>query len=921
MRDDQLLSCRIFLSLITVAMSSDPIRFTRPPMSLYLTRSDGIHPKNGSLHCVADCVHSTCYPIMYSWLYNGTLLHKSTSIREMYENGTIFIAKVNRRVAGWYQCRAVAVRGGWGVMSEPVEVKQVVFSNTFLHPPKSRSVVRHMPAVFQCIPSPMIPPAVITWHFNREIITSTSKHRVLPHGELFIPNVTDELVGKYKCIATNPATGEAIKDGATLTIVKNHLSILKPRRMSLNHRSFVVNAGEEVDIDCVTHSAEWPDRVTWTQNRRPVFTFEGENVKKSQWYCLNLGPVSSEHAGEYECQVAFGRVEFKVTVNLTVKEPLVTSVQPSSVISLSPTHLNTTITCNSSGSPHSTLALYHNTQLVNTTSGINQLIHTTHEIGIYQCVANSSVRWSSQHVIVSGSLPTFPDGRKDFLSLNGTTTLELHCNAIGVPKPNATRWKWRRNVGDSWKNLSAIQGKTTVNEDLLIVEDVDQADGGLYMCISENVIGKEKKVWDVTIIDPIFKIESITMTTATTARLYLSMRGALDDVSFDVKYESSDGQQQEMVHLDQYRNYVDLFNLVPETPYHITVTVSAGTYRLDDSLHFNTSDAKPSVQPIITQVSIISPFTIRVNWSQPSLPPYQPVLGYIVQYQQDGTNSIYDMRVTKQMFTPIKRLESNTTYKIWVMAFNEYGHGIKSHTRTVTTPQVEVVTKTTDPSNPESNTATDNISLGVILGVVGGVFVVVVVIIVVVVLMRRKDTISKQKAQMEAVVAKWEEAKDTTNKQLYFSEPDDTTPSDSFHDSPEHKKSRIFEPIVIPPSDTMNEIDDFVPGYASIGDQNESETRQEPTDSNHRSNTYSQQSPHDDGIPDYAKVNESTKKKYRSRQSIIKLSMNSNLNSIDDIAVMDYAELDMPPGGPPPVVEPEDMVDYAEIDFTQTHTE
>ena len=253
-------------------------------------------------------------------------------------------------------------------------------------------------------------------------------------------------------------------------------------------------------------------------------------------YCLNLGPVSSEHAGEYECQVAFGRVEFKVTVNLTVKgnvsllrllywrdashntldycirgmhasklfhlisEPLVTSVQPSSVISLSPTHLNTTITCNSSGSPHSTLALYHNTQLVNTTSGINQLIHTTHEIGIYQCVANSSVRWSSQHVIVSGSLPTFPDGRKDFLSLNGTTTLELHCNAIGVPKPNATRWKWRRNVGDSWKNLSAIQGKTTVNEDLLIVEDVDQADGGLYMCISENVIGKEKKVWDVTII-------------------------------------------------------------------------------------------------------------------------------------------------------------------------------------------------------------------------------------------------------------------------------------------------------------------------------------------------------------------------------------------------------------------------------------
>ena len=67
----------------------------------------------------------------------------------------------------------------------------------------------------------------------------------------------------------------------------------------------------------------------------------------------------------------------------------------------------------------------------------------------------------------------------------------------------------------------------------------------------------------------------------------------------------------------------------------------------------------------------------------------------------------------------------------------------------------------------------------------------------------------------------------------------------------------------------------------------------------------------DDGVPDYAKVIEKSKKKYRSRSS---LKINSD--SLDKgIEVMDYAELDMPPGGPVPVVSTEDKVDYAEIDF------
>lgn len=151
---------------------------------------------------------------------------------------------------------------------------------------------------------------------------------------------------------------------------------------------------------------------------------------------------------------------------------------------------------------------------------------------------------------------------------------------------------------------------------------------------------------------------------------------------------------------------------------------------------------------------------------------------------------------------------------------------------------------------------------------------------------------------------------------LLCSAPEGPTPTvSSTHSSPALEKKPIDAlPVMICVLDSPDDEEDFVPGYASI-DQN-AEHQQQSTLSRQPSNAESHLSiQRDDGIPDYATVNERTKKKYRSRGSLVKL----NLTLMDkDIKVMDYAELDMPPGGPVPVVQPEDTVDYAEIDFTRT---
>ena len=74
---------------------------------------------------MAECADSTYNPVSYTWLYNGEVLNGNTSIRQIYRNGTISILKIHTRVSGWYQCRAMTSKGNWGILTAPVEVKEV----------------------------------------------------------------------------------------------------------------------------------------------------------------------------------------------------------------------------------------------------------------------------------------------------------------------------------------------------------------------------------------------------------------------------------------------------------------------------------------------------------------------------------------------------------------------------------------------------------------------------------------------------------------------------------------------------------------------------------------------------------------------------------------------------------------------------
>jgi translation initiation factor IF-1 len=308
-----LLKSTIFYCVITGILSANPIDFTQIPENLYLTGVSGIRP-NGSLHCVAECADPECNPVSYTWLHNGEVLSENTSSRRIYGNGTISILKVTSSVSGWYQCRAMAGGGNWGIFTAPVEVKKVVFKNKFIFPPKSRDVPRNNPAILQCQPYKMTPPAIISWSFKGSPLQTSSLYRVLSHGDLLIQQVNKDSVGKYKCFATNPVTKQSTSAAARLSIADGSASLAQPSQMSLKHRNMTVNVGDNVTIDCIPHADRRPSRVIWRHNGKKLLLPE----KSYQW-CLNLGPTQVEHEGLYECDMEFEEMSFRVSVNLTVQ--------------------------------------------------------------------------------------------------------------------------------------------------------------------------------------------------------------------------------------------------------------------------------------------------------------------------------------------------------------------------------------------------------------------------------------------------------------------------------------------------------------------------------------------------------------------------------------------------------------------------
>lgn len=86
----------------------------------------------------------------------------------------------------------------------------------------------------------------------------------------------------------------------------SNLSILVPPQISpFEFGEEAINAGEVTMLNCFVMKGDFPLRIHWTLNGKPLDHFIGisfsNNKRSSQ---LNIESVSSEHAGEYTCHAS-----------------------------------------------------------------------------------------------------------------------------------------------------------------------------------------------------------------------------------------------------------------------------------------------------------------------------------------------------------------------------------------------------------------------------------------------------------------------------------------------------------------------------------------------------------------------------------------------------------------------------------------
>lgn len=106
-----------------------------------------------------------------------------------------------------------------------------------------------------------------------------------------------------------------------------------------------------------------------------------------------------------------------------------------------------------------------------------------HDQGRYQCMAHNMVgtRESSAATLTVHEKPRFNKEPSDVVAASGKSVV-FHCSVYGEPTPTVM---WRREDGKMPVGRARI-----MDDKSLLIDNVQTADEGLYICDAENVVGR-----------------------------------------------------------------------------------------------------------------------------------------------------------------------------------------------------------------------------------------------------------------------------------------------------------------------------------------------------------------------------------------------------------------------------------------------
>ncbi|NXJ96760.1 IGS10 protein, partial [Corythaixoides concolor] len=453
-------------------------------------------------------------PKIFWLLPSSDMISSSTARYFLHVNGSLSVSQVKPFDAGEYTCVARNPGGDdtklykLDVVATPPIINGLSVNKTIM----KVTAVRHSKKQIDCR-AEGTPPPQITWIMPDNIFLTAPYYgsRIVVHnnGTLEIRNLRPSDTAEFICVARNDG-------GESMLVVQLEVLEMLRRPMFKNpfNEKIIAKPGKTTVLNCSVDGNPPPD-ISWML---PNGTWFSNGIRTSQFLTGSTGTLTvynpdRDRAGKYRCAARnkVGYIEKLIILEVGQKPNILThSKGPVKGIGGESLSLH----CLSDGSPKPNTAwtlpggsVLDRPQinrkyilLENGTLVIREA--TIHDRGNYVCKAHNNAGDASVTVpvVIVAYPPRITNRPPQAMHTMPGVAVQLHCTALGIPKPEITWELPDHSVLSTGHRGRASGGKLLHPPGTLLIQNPRPSDSGAYKCTAKNHLGSDFTVTYVHII-------------------------------------------------------------------------------------------------------------------------------------------------------------------------------------------------------------------------------------------------------------------------------------------------------------------------------------------------------------------------------------------------------------------------------------
>uniref|UniRef100_F7GEA8 Immunoglobulin superfamily member 10 n=1 Tax=Monodelphis domestica TaxID=13616 RepID=F7GEA8_MONDO len=453
-------------------------------------------------------------PQIFWLLPSNDIISSSTDRYLLHDNGSLSISKVKLLDSGEYMCVARNPSGDdtrlyrLDVVSKLPLINGLYSNKTVIR----ATAVRHSKKYLDCR-AEGTPPPQIMWIMPDNIFLTApyygSRITVHKNGTLEIRNVRLTDTADFICIVRNDG-GESI-----LVVQLKVLEMLRrPTFRNPFNEKIVAQPGKPLALNCSVDGNP-PPEIIWLLPNGTRFSGGTSNSRYQLGRngSLIIMKPTRDDAGKYRCTARnqVGYIEKLIILEIGQKPVILTYVLG---MIKGITGESVTLHCMSDGSPKPNIIWTVPSGHVIDRPQMNgkYILHengtlvipkaTPHDRGSYACKAQNTI--GEAVITIPVMIVAYPPRitnrpPRNVRTLTGAA-IQLHCVALGIPKPEVTWEMPDHSVLSAAKKVRSTGSELLRPQGTLILQNPKTSDSGMYTCTAKNPLGSDYATTYVQVI-------------------------------------------------------------------------------------------------------------------------------------------------------------------------------------------------------------------------------------------------------------------------------------------------------------------------------------------------------------------------------------------------------------------------------------